>query len=313
MDALEKDFYSEKRFPFSATNFWHFFNFSRRDNFIRFLLKEQNKKNIIISQKNKLNNRTGTEIFFNRNLFYDLSEKFNINHIAVINLFLNYNYNLLKSKILKFKLYSKKEYIYGLNISSKIKGHFYTYSLNTVNLALDLNIDPFDLFKFCNYECNLNISNIFSTCTRGYSYRIEYSYPYFSFDNEIHEKRLEFISLIEQIRAKFQLSSFQKKLIDKYLELIKELLNKQLEFDKEEERYQEPQNKYYKFNYIQYQKKELTVDEKIDLKKIYRKAAFLCHPDKIKGKEDVFKELNNANQNNDLYKVKLIYQKLFKQ
>ena len=55
----------------------------------------------------------------------------------------------------------------------------------------------------------------------------------------------------------------------------------------------------------------LSEDDKSELKKLYRKAAGLCHPDKVSEEQrerakQLFQELNNANANNDLDKVRKI-------
>jgi len=65
---------------------------------------------------------------------------------------------------------------------------------------------------------------------------------------------------------------------------------------------------------------ELTDEQKIELKKKYRKATVLCHPDKFanepveiqKQPEEIFKELNEANATNDLEKVSEILANLEK-
>ena len=65
---------------------------------------------------------------------------------------------------------------------------------------------------------------------------------------------------------------------------------------------------------------ELTDGQKLELKKKFRKATVLCHPDKFanepieiqKQAEEIFKELNEANAKNDLKKVSEILSNLEK-
>lgn len=65
---------------------------------------------------------------------------------------------------------------------------------------------------------------------------------------------------------------------------------------------------------------ELTDEQKIELKKKFRKATILCHPDKFANEpieiqklaEEIFKELNEANAKNDLQKVSEILANLEK-
>ena len=60
---------------------------------------------------------------------------------------------------------------------------------------------------------------------------------------------------------------------------------------------------------------ELNLTEKEEIKSLYKKAALICHPDKvdkilIKEAEDTFKQLNTAYKNNDIEEVKRIYNNL---
>lgn len=65
---------------------------------------------------------------------------------------------------------------------------------------------------------------------------------------------------------------------------------------------------------------ELTDEQRLELKKKFRKATVLCHPDKFanepieiqKQAEEIFKELNDANSKNDLQKVSEILANLEK-
>lgn len=79
----------------------------------------------------------------------------------------------------------------------------------------------------------------------------------------------------------------------------------------------------YKNNYNTEVKREvfeITIEEKILLKKAYKNASILCHPDKFinepievqKQAEELFKELNNANSKNDIKRVSDILENLEK-
>lgn len=67
-------------------------------------------------------------------------------------------------------------------------------------------------------------------------------------------------------------------------------------------------------------KYQITTDEELELKRKYRKATILCHPDKFvnepgaaqKLAEDIFKDLNEANEQNDLKRVSEILSNLQK-
>lgn len=60
---------------------------------------------------------------------------------------------------------------------------------------------------------------------------------------------------------------------------------------------------------------ELNITEREEIKTLYKKAALICHPDKvdkivIKEAEETFKQLNTAYKNNDIEEVKRIYNNL---
>ena len=111
-------------------------------------------------------------------------------------------------------------------------------------------------------------------------------------------------------------------LLSKILKLKKERLQKAGNDERSKE-YEEAEKEFrdFKEQYRQEKKKEfydLSADEKEDLKKLYRKAATLCHPDRftdedMKAKAHlVFIELQEAYAKNDLKRVKEILDKLEK-
>lgn len=112
--------------------------------------------------------------------------------------------------------------------------------------------------------------------------------------------------LIEAIlKAKLKLAKNKKEISVDILEL--------------ENDYQEARREYEEFHrdyesLIKENREELDEDSMIELKKTYREAAKLCHPDMVadnkEAAEEIFKELNNAYEKNDLKKVKEILAKL---
>lgn len=113
-------------------------------------------------------------------------------------------------------------------------------------------------------------------------------------------------------------------MLSKILLLKKEKLksqgnNKFEEYKKAEEDYANFNHNYEKEKEKKYN--ELNDEEKEELKKKYRKAATLCHPDAIANKfpndlemqkkaEEIFKKLNEANEQNDLHTVSQILENL---
>ena len=107
-------------------------------------------------------------------------------------------------------------------------------------------------------------------------------------------------------------------LILEALKLKKEKLKKQQkerEYTKAEQEEKEYEEQFKNTQKKEKNHKNITPEEKEELKKKYRKASTMCHPDKVsedlKAKaQEIFVELNNAYQNNDIKKVSEILIKL---
>ena len=151
-------------------------------------------------------------------------------------------------------------------------------------------------------------------------------------DPEIAALKLEIKILENQLNAfdneKMEmeklLSDFQHKHTKELGSIILEILKlRKLLFKDDAEKFEEAEQdeKEYQEQINEEQKKvlyEITKDEELDLKKMYRKASMLCHPDKFinepieiqKLAEEIFKDLNDANGKNDLKRVKEILDNL---
>lgn len=299
-------FLEATNYPFPSNELYLFFGFTRHDNFIKFLNKKDEYSNEITCKPwENVHLRRGNVYYITRDLFYTLSQKYLKDYSIINEIYLDYKHTILKSKILVFKNYLKSEYVHRI-YRNKIKGHFYTYSLNTLNIAKDLNINVYDLFKFCSTDFCLNYGYQSAKCTNEYETKYEAAIPFYSFDHIQHENRDLFIQLLNVIKNKYKLSDFQKQILELYTKLIKQMLDKQLEYDFKEHR---RGKKISTFTHKHF----LTKEQQAGMKIIYRKAAMLCHPDKNKDGEEIFKELNMANKNNNLQRVKDIYTRLSKQ
>jgi hypothetical protein len=307
IERIKELFFSTiTNYPFPSSELYLFFGFSRHNNFIRVLNKEEYKSDVTIKPWEKVQQRRSGVYFITRNLFYIFCQKFLKDYNNITQAYLEYKREALKSKILNFAFYKKPEYP-KLDICKKLKGHFYTYNLNTLNISKDLNVDVYDLFKFCSLEFCSKYDYKSARCTNEYGMDREAAYPYYSFDDIKHETRYLFIKLLETVFEKYKLTDFQKQVIKIYSGFVKLMLEKQVVFDIKEHRREKKQKTFtFYFNY----KPALTKEQKAELKVIYRKAAMLCHPDKNKNGEEIFKNLNNANKNNDLQKVKEIFSRL---
>jgi hypothetical protein len=124
-----------------------------------------------------------------------------------------------------------------------------------------------------------------------------------------HAYQKELGSIIEAIlEAKMRRYAFMRKNLDD-----------STDEDELEQQYQEAREEYEEFhrdyeNIINDEREELDEESALDLKKSYREAAKLCHPDVVAEKKEeaeaIFKELNSAYEKNDLKKVKTILAKL---
>lgn len=121
----------------------------------------------------------------------------------------------------------------------------------------------------------------------------------------------------EKIELEKVLSDFQRRHTIELGEIILDILRlRKLKFKSDKAKFEEAENdeKQYREQVDAEKEKdvhELTEEQKIELKKKYRKATVLCHPDKFanesaeiqKQAEDIFKELNEANEKNDVQRV----------
>lgn len=197
--------------------------------------------------------------------------------------------------------------------------------------------------KLKEFSINEDLESIFNSLTnKEYSRAIELIQKYISNfqqliiwdDPEISSLKLE-IKLLEHKINAFENEKFDiEKTINVFNhrhtlelgDLILEILNlKKTLFKDQKEKFKEAEedfnnyNNYYK-NEIQKEVFEITIEEKKELKRIYKNASILCHPDKFINEpieiqqqaEELFKELNDANSKNDIKRVTEILENLKK-
>jgi len=158
-------------------------------------------------------------------------------------------------------------------------------------------------------------------------------------DPEIEALKLEIkVVELEIASAETELLEIQKQLFDfniQHNRILGDIIRQILELRQEifrieaaedetaHEKYEEAQNDYQEYNkdYEELKSKtyhELTEEETKELKKTYRKASLLCHPDRNMDEpeevrvqlEEIFKELTEANSENDIKRVKEILVRL---
>ena len=111
--------------------------------------------------------------------------------------------------------------------------------------------------------------------------------------------------------------------IIKILELKKERLKSLADDQESKDKWEEANREYedYQNQMDDSASQEMAVlndEEKSELKTLYKKAALMCHPDKVSDElremaEQIFKELNEANSKNNLNRVREIHDDLLKQ
>lgn len=130
----------------------------------------------------------------------------------------------------------------------------------------------------------------------------------------------------EKIELEKLLSDFQHRHTIELGDIILDILKlRKLKFKEEKNKYEEAENdeRNYREQVNTEKEKEIFVlinEQKLELKKKFRKASILCHPDKFvnepieiqKQTEEIFKELNEANSKNDLNRVSEILANLEK-
>jgi hypothetical protein len=197
--------------------------------------------------------------------------------------------------------------------------------------------------KLIQYDFNSDLKNIIESIKNGeLADAINHIEQFISKNNqisiwtdpEISALKLE-LKLLENQLVSFEnekteiegfLQDFQRKHTLKVGEIISQILKfRKLKFKDDEEKFEEAENDENEYNeQFEFEKKkevfELNVDEEKDLKKAYRKAAFLCHPnlfqqesDEIqKQAEQIMVELAIANKKKDLKRVNEILNDLQK-
>lgn len=299
---IRKWMFSETEFPFPSNQIYSILGYTRHNNFTRVLKSDEGASGFIIKYA-RLKERETQVYFLSRGLFLDICQRICADPSAISDFFVEYNVFRMKSEILFFINHKKYEYV--PHVCKKIRGRFYNYSLTTLNISKTLQIDPFDLFKFCSQE----LSSYKDYAIPCFTNRFEKGTikPFFSFDSVNHITRYGFFLLLNDISNKYKLTQTQLLTLYTYASLIKEMLEKQVEYDFQEKLRTDKKNKK---NQGATRQDLPTAQEKVELKRFYRKAAHLCHPDKNKNRKEIFQKLNAANRSGNLKEVKKIYMNL---
>lgn len=284
IDKIKNDFYYKGIFDeFKSSDYYTFFGYSRHSSFKRFLDQEVYYPNIWCESWGKVKERTRNAISFDRKLFLKLCQLKKCLVKEVEDIAVEYYSDDFKKRIQTFQIRKKNDDRGSLNIYNIPCGKYYTYSLNTVNLANDLLLCPYELFKFIS---DGGFYFEFMRCGITNEYRENYKkIPYFTFDNVKYQQRNEFLALVNIVLANFEMDHISKRLAKIYFQLIKEMLNEQIRIDHLREEKVE-QKKKHRFKKV--------FNPSSAVKDMYRKACKLYHPDKNPEGEEIFKIINEA-------------------
>lgn len=280
--------------PFKSYPFFRFFGFTRHRNFLRFLDNTKFYKHCCYEDYiEEVHTRIEKTVSFDRILFIEICKKKNINTSKFEEFYLNFKKITIENHILKFKKINQKENLYFINKFSLTKKKDYLHSLNTANLALALDICPFELFTFYSKQLFYQFNN------KGVDFTNKYGFgkkiPYYHFDSFTHNDRNEFLQLIAYIIKNYKLSDFSKKLAEIYYDNIKKLLFKLIADEHKKQFYAEKRRKLEEGSFRKFTSQQM--------KTLYRKAAKMFHPDKNPADLETFKTVSKYYRENNYAKL----------
>ena len=290
IEKIKKDFYYENFWEqFQSSDYFKFFGYTRHSSFKRFLDNEKYYEHIWCESWSKINTRERNTISFDRELFVKLCQLKNILVQEVEQIAVEYYSSQFKKRILNFRVRTKADIGSPLQMYNVPMGKYYTYSLNTYNMAKDLLLCPYDVFKFFNEESH-SIRFIKAGLTNEFK-ADAIKIPFLSCDHTYYASRYEFLLALKLIIKKYKMSEVSKKLAAVYYGYIKEMLDEQTKID---------QLKKEKYNKIKREKEKKAFNPSANVKDMYRKACKLYHPDKNPKGEEIFKIINKAYQEGDV-------------
>lgn len=272
---------------FSLSNYFELFGYSDKHTFVRYL---KSKNYNVHEGQCMVKQRKGKDFYMYASSFFNLlCDHFQDNaefQQALSDLF----YIKYKKKIYRFRNTSKKVKRSVFYTDIYAEGIFYNYSLNTLSLANEIGICPYDCYKYSNRY----FIGTFQSTGLDYDTKI----PVFYFDSKQNSDRMRFITLINNIIEAFHITATQKCKIIAYKTVVMEMLTKQRELD----------------NLIIQELIKEKEQEEERLKTAYRDACKLYHPDVNKSEEaeDIMKQINAFYENKDYTSIKFLIDKCAK-
>lgn len=285
--------------PFSSGDFYRFFNYSFHRDFKRYLDKPKFYKHLVFSEFEKVTTRRAETVAMDREIFLKICDHRNIDTSVFIDCYFQYHKNRVKKSTEYFPNLKKGE-AHSLNMYSRPAGKYYSHSLNTINLADAILVNPFDLYKFCVTELRWKHAAYRADVVDSLMFKGKENIPFLNYDSTDSSYRLSYYNLIRLVIEEYPLDKNQKELALNYYKCIKYLISKVTQIEHKKKFYRE------KALSLKAKKIPIYVDPK-KLKAALREGAKLFHPDKNPSGLELFKEFNKHYMNKDIAEmVKMI-------
>jgi hypothetical protein len=280
---------------FPCVKVFHILGFSRIDNFIRFLNNPKYYYGVIYSAFTEKPYKISIRLFFDLvKLRLGWNDQWD-------ELFTEAWTPIYESKMLQFTPSNSKSNYRFNGYDIKVGGKFYLYSINTIAIANDNNLCPFDLYKYC--VRNFIRFNDNNRTSIDYDSRV----PYLSFNHKEHLRRYQVMILLNQVGKDLPMDELQKKRFEIYCKTLNKMLMTQFEIDsnkKEREKRQQLKMDNLLFGGA------VTNEELTELKRLYRQSAFLCHPDVTGMDGSMFCTITEAYNKKDVRRMRTLYNRL---
>lgn len=290
-EALKKDFFDiENDFPFLSADYFKFFKYTRHNDFLRYLDQPKFYKNLVFHEFQKINQRSANAVSIDRNLFIQICKHRKIDTTEIEEVYIQFLKVRTKKSTEHFPNLKKDEK-HTLNMYNRPAGKYYAHSLNTINLAEALNLDPYEVYKYCVTEIPWKHGAYNVMVVNSYLFNNKDNIPFLNYDSTDSEYSLSYINLIRLFIKEYPLSALQLELAEHYEKCIIALVKKVYQINHKKAFNRE--------NKQRLKAKVIEVFSKQQLKTLLREGAKLFHPDKNPEGLELFKTFNKHYMNLD--------------
>jgi hypothetical protein len=290
--------------PFSITDYFSFLGYQSKGACKRAVMNHPQAD--FIETQRLMNERHAPDLMLEKGFFLELARKRKNADPWIKDLSLWYKGERLRKQILQFDDSEKKRELNWLGLEEREKGNFYTYSLDTFNLAQSLELNPRDIFHLLNEKGLLSFAKEVGFKSEEIWLEAEHEkgkvfVPFASFNSLDPYLRKQFLPLLQCIYDEAKLNEEQLQLMETLAASIDDMLATQEDFDlireeearKLRERHEKKRHKHLRIH--------------------YKQAAKLCHPDQYENPEKkdlahrLFVELHTAYEEKKLKEVQQIH------